>query len=209
MNNLVSIIIPVYNIENYVEKCIDSALAQTYKNIEILLIDDGSTDSSGEICDSYKDKDARIKVIHKVNGGLGSARNIGIINCTGNYIYFLDGDDYIDADLVENCVNIMDKGNDMAYFGAIKECLGEDNYEISFEKNEYTFESEKERFDFICSKLLNYYLGWEVCFRMFKADIIKNNDLFFENERIIFAEDYLFTFRYILYSKSAKGTDKC
>ncbi|PWM78597.1 MAG: glycosyl transferase family 2 [Phascolarctobacterium sp.] len=100
-NELLSVIVPVYNVEKYLKKCIESLLNQTYKNLEIILVDDGSTDSSGEICDEYAAMDNRIKVIHKENGGLSSARNAGIDISTGNYIGFVDGDDYIAEDMYE------------------------------------------------------------------------------------------------------------
>ena len=93
--DLVSIIIPVYNVEPFISKCIESAINQDYKNIEIILVDDGSTDKSGDICDDYAKKDNRIKVIHKKNSGVSSARNIGIEKSTGDYICFIDGDDYV------------------------------------------------------------------------------------------------------------------
>lgn len=93
---LISIIVAVYNIENFLEGCINSLICQTYKNIEIILVDDGSSDKSGEICDSFSEKDSRIKVIHKENGGLSDARNCGIDNCKGEYIIFIDGDDYVE-----------------------------------------------------------------------------------------------------------------
>ena len=96
----ISIIVPIYNIEEYISECIDSILKQSYKNIEVILIDDGSTDNSGKLCDNYCELDKRIKVIHCKNGGLSAARNIGIKICTGDYIIFLDGDDF----LVENCI---------------------------------------------------------------------------------------------------------
>ncbi|MBU3840461.1 MAG: glycosyltransferase, partial [Candidatus Ruminococcus intestinipullorum] len=83
---LISVIIPVYNVEKYIQSCIESIIDQTYKNIEIILVDDGSTDSSGKICDSYQVKDKRIKVIHKKNGGLSDARNAGITCSTGEYL---------------------------------------------------------------------------------------------------------------------------
>lgn len=91
-----SIIIPVYNVEKYLNECVESVLNQTYKNIEIILVDDGSTDSSPKICDKYAEKDNRIKVIHKENGGLSSARNAGIMAMTGDYVLFLDSDDFWD-----------------------------------------------------------------------------------------------------------------
>lgn len=98
-NGLISVIVPVYNVESYLEKCIDSIIHQTYKNLEIILVDDGSTDNSGKICDVYKEKDSRIKVIHKQNRGLSSARNCGLEIAKGEYIGFVDGDDYIAEDM--------------------------------------------------------------------------------------------------------------
>ena len=97
----VSIIIPIYNVEDYLEECIVSVINQTYKNIEIILVDDGSTDQSPFICDEYKEKDSRIKVIHKTNGGLSDARNAGIEIATGDYLFMLDSDDYIDLNTIK------------------------------------------------------------------------------------------------------------
>ena len=96
MNSLISIIVPVYNVEKYLNECIDSIIAQTYSNIEIILVNDGSTDASGKICDEYAEKDGRIKVIHQVNAGLSAARNAGMAVATGEYLYFVDSDDYVD-----------------------------------------------------------------------------------------------------------------
>ncbi|HEM2786480.1 TPA: glycosyltransferase family 2 protein [Streptococcus suis] len=101
---LISIIVPVYNVETYLDQCIHSVLNQTYSNWELLLINDGSTDSSGSMCDDYARRDDRIRVIHKNNGGLSDARNAGIDNCTGEYITFLDSDDGIRGDFLEECV---------------------------------------------------------------------------------------------------------
>ncbi len=102
MNNpLVSIIIPVYNLEKYLPKCLDSVLAQTYKNIEIIPVDDGSTDNSAEVLKEYAKSDSRVKPVFKENGGVSSARNCGIDNSNGEYIYFLDGDDWIAPDTIE------------------------------------------------------------------------------------------------------------
>lgn len=101
MTDLISIIVPVYNIEQYLPKCIESIKQQTYRNLEIILVDDGSTDDSGRICDEMALTDERIKVIHKKNGGLADARNAGINAATGGYIGFVDGDDYIDDDMYE------------------------------------------------------------------------------------------------------------
>ena len=98
---LISVIVPVYNVEKYLEECINSIINQTYKNLEIILVDDGATDNSGKMCDEFAKKDNRIKVIHKNNGGLSDARNAGIEIATGEYIQFVDSDDYIDFDMIE------------------------------------------------------------------------------------------------------------
>lgn len=95
----ISVIIPVYNTEEYLEKCLDSVLNQSYENLEILIVDDGSTDSSGMICDEYAQKDCRIKVIHKTNGGQGTARNAALDIASGDYIAFVDSDDWIEKDM--------------------------------------------------------------------------------------------------------------
>jgi glycosyltransferase involved in cell wall biosynthesis len=102
MNNpLVSIIIPIYNSETFLDKCVQSALNQSYKNIEVILVNDGSIDSSGEMCDNYAFIDSRVKVIHKNNGGLVSSRKTGLIASTGEYILYIDGDDWIELNLIE------------------------------------------------------------------------------------------------------------
>ena len=111
MNDLISIIVPVYNVEKYIEKCVNSIINQTYRNIEIILVDDGSKDRSGEICDELKLKDNRIKIIHKQNGGLSDARNAGMKIANGNYIGFVDSDDYIKEDMFETLYELCKKYN--------------------------------------------------------------------------------------------------
>lgn len=101
MGDLVSVIVPVYMVESYIYRCIDSILNQTYRNLEIILVDDGSPDQCPEICDDYAKKDSRVRVIHKQNGGLSDARNVGIEIASGNYITFVDSDDYIHPQYVE------------------------------------------------------------------------------------------------------------
>jgi glycosyltransferase involved in cell wall biosynthesis len=101
MENKISIIVPIYKVEKYLSKCIESLLVQTFKEIELILVNDGSPDSCGELCDEYAKKDNRIKVIHKKNGGISSARNAGINIATGKYIGFVDGDDYIHPNMYE------------------------------------------------------------------------------------------------------------
>lgn len=111
MNDLVSIIIPVYKVESYLHRCVDSVLAQTYRNIEIILIDDGSPDNCPTICDQYAAKDNRVKVIHKPNGGLSDARNAGIDIASGSWISFIDSDDWVEADMYESLVKAANMAN--------------------------------------------------------------------------------------------------
>lgn len=118
MNELISIIIPIYNVEDYLTKCIDSLICQTYKNIEIILIDDGSPDNSGNICDEYAQKDGRIVVIHQSNGGVSSARNIALDICKGEYIMFVDGDDWVEPNFCEEAIRMIhSNGVDCVSFG--------------------------------------------------------------------------------------------
>ena len=105
MSELISVIVPVYNVEKYLDKCIQSILGQTYSNIELLLIDDGSTDSSGAICDKYVTQDSRVRVFHKSNEGVSAARNWGLDNAKGEWIAFVDADDWIDSDMYERMYN--------------------------------------------------------------------------------------------------------
>ncbi len=98
---MISVIVPVYNVEKYLERCVKSIVAQTYKDLEILLIDDGSTDKSGKMCDDFQQTDSRIKAFHKQNGGLSDARNYGIEHSAGEFISFVDSDDYIDEKMLE------------------------------------------------------------------------------------------------------------
>ena len=121
MNEKISVIVPVYNVEKYIGECIKSIINQDYENIEIILVDDGSNDKSGEICDEYALKDKRVKVIHKENGGVSSARNRGIESSTGEYIAFVDGDDYVTKDYVSYLFSLIKSKNSdvslsMAYF---------------------------------------------------------------------------------------------
>lgn len=121
MNEVISVIVPIYNVEQYLDKCINSILNQTYKNIEVILVDDGSPDNCGRICDNYSKKDSRIKVIHKENGGLSDARNVGIDNANGKYICFVDSDDYIENRYIELLYKAIKENNvDIAQCGIKK-----------------------------------------------------------------------------------------
>ena len=105
----ISIIVPIYNVEKYLSKCVDSILNQQYYDLEVILVDDGSTDHSGEIAESYKEKDERVIVIHKNNGGLSSARNAGLDVVHGDYVGFVDSDDWIEPNMYADMMNAMCK----------------------------------------------------------------------------------------------------
>lgn len=107
----ISVIIPAYNVEKYIVRCIESIVNQTYKNLEILFVDDGTPDNSAKICQQYADKDSRITVLHKNNGGLSDARNFAMDRMKGDYVTFIDSDDYVSMYYVENLYNALSKGN--------------------------------------------------------------------------------------------------
>lgn len=136
MNEMISIVVPIYNVEQFLFKCVESILNQTYKNIEIILVNDGSTDHSGEICDKLKERDQRIRVLHKKNGGLSSARNAGISIANGMYLGFVDSDDYIDQEMFYSLHEaIVRTGRDIACCGRIVDIFGKySNIEFTLEK---------------------------------------------------------------------------
>lgn len=162
---LISIIVPIFNSEKYLERCIDSICSQTYSNLEIILINDGSIDDSGDICDKYALNDKRIHVIHTVNGGQASARNIGLTKATGEYIGFVDSDDYIDKDMYKLMVtNAITEDADIVQIGHY--VVDEDENILNIEKRSKTFyydlnekikalTIEKEIVSSVCDKLFH------------------------------------------------------
>lgn len=170
-NNLVSIIVPVYNIENFIEKCIKSLCEQTYQNLEILLIDDGSKDKSGYLCDTMGKKDNRIKVFHKKNTGLSDARNYGIKNASGKYLLFIDGDDTISKDMVEVLyVKITDNEADISACPFIYEYSdgSTKNYEKIVRDCDYIMSNE-EAVELLINK--KYAFRHIACNKMYKASL--------------------------------------
>lgn len=171
MNDLISVIIPVYNVERYLKKCVDSVLKQDYTNIEIILVDDGSTDSSGNICDEYSNKyPNKVKVIHKKNGGLSDARNYGIKKSSGKYLIFVDSDDWIEENTISySYKEIIENNAQIAVYGISIDQEGE--------KPKIRVPSEKR---IISSKLaiiyLNSFRGIDVsaCNKMFCREIFNN-----------------------------------
>lgn len=135
-NPIISIVVPVYNVEQYLNRCVDSIICQTYKDLDIILVDDGSTDRSGVICDEYAEKDRRVKVIHQDNAGLSEARNSGIDNARGDYILFVDSDDWIEKDACKKALSIsVEQGADVVCFGFMEFFVSGEKIE---RKPEYT-----------------------------------------------------------------------
>lgn len=165
----VTVIVPVYNVELLLEKCIDSILNQTYKNIEVILVDDGSTDSSSTICDKYKEKDDRIKVIHKENGGLSDARNVGMQEMTGDYVCFIDSDDYIEKDMLKLLLEDIKKSNsDISSCGKIIE------YTDKTEKKNNTDSFVNTPIEALSRMLTFDNFDNSFCDKMFKVELLKD-----------------------------------
>lgn len=174
---LVSVIVPIYNVEKYLEKCICSILEQSYSNLELILIDDGSTDSSGKICDEFKKIDDRIVVIHQANGGLSNARNTGIRKSVGDFIYFVDSDDYLETDALEKHVYFSEKYDlDISISDVyITNEIGDKENCSSFSKRELLMSGEQYLAERI--KCQSYFIM--VYMGLYRASLIKDNECFF------------------------------
>lgn len=188
----ISVIIPVYKVEKYISKCLDSIINQALKNFELILIDDGSPDKSGEICDEYAKADNRIKVIHTKNEGVSIARNIGIEMANSNLICFVDSDDWVEEDYLSEFLKLDSEGG-MVFQGILYD------YEEKQSDNVPFFEYDKVSFPITNQKEIVRYdvLGNGCpCGKLFRKDIIKKFDLKF-NKRISTNEDHLFVWQYI------------
>lgn len=201
-NPLVSVIVPVYNVETFLKRCIDSILAQTYQNFELLLVDDGSRDKSGEICDDYAAKDHRVHVFHQENKGVSSARNFALKNIRGGYVIFCDSDDWIDSSYIDD-FNFLTHDADLYIQGAIYEVNSVD-YSYRGFNEKFCSNVNEVKMNFFNQGLDHYGYPWG---KLFKADIIGENDLIFE-ERMSTLEDSLFYFRYMCYVKQMYVTNK-
>lgn len=197
---LISIIIPIYNVEKYIKQCVDSIINQTYKNIEIILVDDGSPDNCPEICDEYAKSDNRIKVIHKKNGGQSDARNAGLEKVTGDYVMFVDGDDWIDKDTCEKCIISAKNDADLVMFSYRKE-NGQKSYnkfifseDIIFNKDDFHNKVHRRMAGPLEEELKtpeNFLSLCTVWGKLYKKEIIGNNK-FIDIKKIGSYEDGLF-----------------
>ncbi len=198
-NPKISIIIPAYNVEQYLSRCVDSILAQTYTNFELLLVDDGSKDKSGAICDEYAAKDTRIHVFHKANGGVSSARNIGLGNAHGEWTVFVDGDDVVPSDSLDTLIKLASPDIDLVMAGY--EAIDINGMKIDgptkIVSKSITWEQA------LAEMFKPTDLGYQgYCFgKLFRTSVIKSNNLKF-NEAIKFNEDRLFGVNFICQSKN-------
>lgn len=191
----ISIIVPIYNNEKYVSRCIDSILAQTFRDFELILIDDGSADSSGKICDKYAQKDNRITVVHKENSGTSSARNYGLEISTGKYITFVDSDDCILPNyLADICYDY-----DLVICGV--ETIGNEKV-IDFANREGVLSNKSEIGNWFIADCNTLYLT-AICSKLFRRDIIIDNQLRF-NTTLVRGEDTIFVFNYLCHCKNIK-----
>lgn len=199
MQKKVSVIIPIYNIDKYIEECIVSIINQSYINLEIILVDDGSTDKSGKICDNYLKNDNRIKVIHKENRGSASAKNIGLKNATGDYIMFVDGDDKIELTCIENRVSaIENEKTDIVQSRFIN--LFKNKIEIHVSNIESKVYNKTE----FLSEYIKYWECSLFANKLFKKEVIENVE-FIEGRCI---DDEFFTYKVIQNCKNITIIDE-
>jgi glycosyltransferase involved in cell wall biosynthesis len=199
MKPKVSVVVAAYNVEKYIERCLQSLANQTLREIEILVINDGSKDRTEEIAKKFEEKDSRFKVITQENGGLSAARNTGIKNARADYIAFLDGDDYVNVTMYEKLYSkIIHEQSDLAICGFVK--VWEDADGIELKRKKYKVNKKLLNGDIIGNFLTKqdepFVVAWN---KLFKKNIIKTNSIYFENRA--FFEDVGFIPRYLFYSK--------
>lgn len=191
----ISIVVPVYNGEKYIKECLDSLIAQTYKNIEIILIDDGSTDHSNTICDEYKNIDQRVIALHIENGGVSKARNIGIENSTGEYLMFVDSDDWLQDDAVEILVDTINQNSDLDYINSSYFNIAIDGMRKLCSVTDRYIEIKKDGIAQFCQE--NYRLFSTPWAKLYRRNIIKKYNLAFD-EQVKYGEDFIFNMKYLM-----------
>lgn len=175
-SQVISVIVPVYNVEKYLRQCLDSIINQTYPHLEIILVNDGSTDSSGDICDEYAALDPRVKVFHKPNGGLSSARNYGLQYVTGDYIAYVDSDDWIDLDLYKRCIDKFksDTRIDAVFYDVNEVFLDKEVYSLIGDVKEFAYSDVTPNRYILELYSFGKSFSPAVWNKVYKADIIKD-----------------------------------
>lgn len=212
--DLISVVIPVYNVEKFLARCLDSVISQTYKNLEIILIDDGSTDSSGIICNKYLKIDNRIKVVHKKNEGLGYARNTGLDIATGRYVVFIDSDDYIENKMIEILYNDLKRNKADTCIGGFKRIIGDETIVNQNPLAGQLYESNRIMKEVLSRMFGPDYLDdikiemsvWKV---LFSNEIIQKNKIRFLSEREYISEDIIFDTEYYPLSRRVYMSSNC
>ena len=198
---VVSVIVPIYNGIAYIHRCVDSILSQTDRDFELILIDDGSTDLSASVCDAYARSDERVKVVHKPNGGVSNARNIGLSVATGTYVAFCDGDDFIRNDLLERSLSEISKEQaDILSFQLKRLSLNDIKKGGEINVDRVTDLNPENQFGFL-EKVATWQTGgWQACRSVFKRSIIAEHQVTFCETCRNFAEDLGFTLEFLLYA---------
>ena len=195
-NDLITVIIPCYNVEKYLKKCVDSIINQTHQNLEVILVDDGSTDTTAQLCDELAKTDKRIKVLHKVNGGLSNARNTGFAVATGNYVTFLDSDDWLEANTIKTAYNKMTKENlDLVIWGYTADFVDDNEKVIDNRIFAVSGICEYSTINSVFLQKSTLGISGYVWNKLYKTEIIRENNLSFENG-ISLVEDILFNSLY-------------
>lgn len=195
----ISIVVPIYKVEKEIHRCVESLLAQTLKDIEIILVDDGSPDNCPSICDDYAKKDNRIKVIHKENGGLSDARNFGLLEAEAVYVLFVDSDDYIDKNTCEKFYNSIEADEDIIVGDAVRV---EGEKESLMGHAEVAIDSAISGSEFLREQLRSKKMYMAAWLNLYKREFLINNDLFFKKG--ILHEDEQWTPRVFLKAKKVR-----
>lgn len=214
---LISVILPVYNVKEYLDNCIRSVVIQTYDKLEIILVNDGSTDGSEEMCKKWEKKDSRIKVIDKVNEGLGFARNTGLDAANGKYVMFIDSDDFIKKDTVEKLLaGIKDEDTDTVFCGHIIYYGDEKTVDCPIKYADKSFEGE-DVINIVLMEMMggrhsdknDIVLPMSVWHGLYSMELIKKNKVRFPSEREFISEDMIFDIDYFRISKKVVFIDGC
>ncbi len=205
---LISIIVPIFNVEKYLRQCIDSLLSQTYENIEIIMIDDGSEDSSGDICDEYANNYNKCRVIHKANAGLGMARNTGMEHMKGRYVTFMDSDDWAEPDLIESLYRHFIENHVDLCKGGFQRITDEGKVLSVRKYNFENFKGDEARFCLLPRMMGSCPFQHDsvemcVCGCLYNAQLIKKFNLKFPSERELISEDLVFNIDYMQHVNGA------
>ena len=198
----VSVIVPVYKVEPYLTCCVDSILAQTYSDLDVILVDDGSPDRCPEICDEYARRDSRIRVIHQKNGGVSSARNAALETMTGTYVTFCDSDDSYEPEWIASLVRAMENQRADVVVGMLHMVFQDSwrGYVREHETGVYETRTPEAKVNYCIQKVFGRKHGWEVWRRLFRSEIIRKRQIRFCETCENFAEDLGFVLEYSLYA---------